>query len=139
MVTFFDISGVKGAREYAESIVNTVREPLLVLNKGLKVISASNAFYRVFKVSKKDTENRLIYELGNRQWDIPKLRQLLEEILPKNREFNDFVVEHKFPKIGHRKMLLNARRVYKAEEKTERILLAIEDITDKETSKRKKG
>jgi len=134
VVTFFDVTGIKRAREFAESIVDTVREPLLVLGGDLKVISANNSFYKTFKVSRKTTENRRIYDLGNRQWDIPKLRHLLEKILPQSTEFNDFMVEHRFPKIGYKKMLLNARRVFENTMKTERILLAIGDVTAQEPS-----
>jgi two-component system CheB/CheR fusion protein len=132
VMTFFDITATKLAREFAKSIVNTVREPLLVLDKDLKVVYANKSFYRDFRVGRKETENQRIYDLGNRQWDIPKFRHLLEKILPRNTEFNDFAVEHKFPKIGLKKMLLNARRIYEADMKTERILLAIEDITGRE-------
>ena len=125
------------ARAYAESIVDTVREPLLVLDGELRVKSASRSFYRVFGVTPQETGNRLVYELGNRQWDIPALRKLLTEILPQNTMFNDYEVEHTFPTIGHRTMLLNARRLYREENQTELILLAIEDITfEKEAEKR---
>jgi two-component system CheB/CheR fusion protein len=129
VITFSDITALKNAREYAESIVDTVREPLLVLDKDLKIITANNSFYKTFKVSIKETKNQLIYNLGNRQWNIPDLRKLLDDIIPMNREFNGYLVEHKFPKIGHKKMILNARRIYESDEKSERILLAIEDIT----------
>jgi two-component system CheB/CheR fusion protein len=129
IITFSDITSLKHAREYAESIVDTVREPLLVMDKDLRIITANNSFYNAFKVSRKETENQLIYNVGNRQWNIPDLRILLDDIIPKNREFNGYLVEHKFPKIGHKKMILNARRIYESDEKTERILLAIEDIT----------
>jgi two-component system CheB/CheR fusion protein len=129
VITFFDTTRVKSAQQYAQSIVDTVREPLIVLDRDLRVVSANASFYSNFKVNRKETEKRLIYDLGNGQWDIPTLRKLLEEILPKSTEFNDFIVEHTFPQLGHRKMLLNARRMYEADMKTERILLAIEDIT----------
>ena len=101
------------AQAYAESIVETVREPLLVLDKDLRVKSANHSFYQIFQVSKEETENQLIYDLGNKQWNIPKLRTLLEEILPRNIQFNDFEVEHTFPTIGRKVMLLNARRLYR--------------------------
>ncbi len=117
-------------RDYAESIVNTVREPFLVLNRDLKVVSASRSFYQIFKVVPRETEGKFIYNLGNRQWNIPKLRQLLEKILPKHAIFDNFEVEHKFPKIGKRIMLLNARRIPPPPAQPERILLAIEDITE---------
>jgi len=94
---------------YAQNIVDTVREPLLILDATLRVRSANRAFYHTFHVSSKETEGRLIYELGNGQWDIPDLRTLLEEIVPKSTIFEDFELEHTFPVIGRRVMLLNAR------------------------------
>ena len=96
---------------YAEGIVNTVRETLIVLDKDLRVVSANQVFYHTFQVTKEETESKPIFELGNRQWDIPSLRELLEQIIPQNTVFNHFRVEHDFPYIGHRIMLLNARRI----------------------------
>jgi signal transduction histidine kinase len=122
---------IEEAREYAQSIVATVREPLIVLDADLRVVSASRSFYRTFKVSPEETEGQLIYELGDRQWDIPRLRELLEGILPQNSVFNDFVVEHDFPTIGRRMMVLNARRIHGQGDSTRLILLAIEDETDR--------
>ncbi len=116
---------------YAESIIETVREPLVILGQDLRVRTASRAFYQAFQVIPSETENQLLYDLGNGQWDIPKLRTLLEEILPQNNQFNDFEVEHTFEGIGHRNMLLNARRIHLQGNQTELILLAIEDITDR--------
>jgi two-component system, chemotaxis family, CheB/CheR fusion protein len=133
VLTFIDISAqhfLNLAKNFAESIVDTVREPLLVLDGDLKVISANQAFYRTLHTSRKETENHLVYELGNNQWDIPKLRELLEDIIPQNTFFNDFKVEHDFPQIGHKTMLLNARRILAAGEHPSMILLAIEDISD---------
>lgn len=121
----------RGARVYAESIVETVREPLLVLDSNLRAISANKSFYRTFQVTPAETENLLIYELGGRQWDIPRLRELLEEILPENTHFQDFEVEHSFPTIGHRTMVLNARKIRPEENGPHLILLAIEDITER--------
>ena len=115
----------------ADDIVDTVRESLLVLDADLRVRRANRSFYRTFKVAPEDTEGRLVYELGNRQWDIPALRSLLEEILPKNTAFDDFEVEHRFESIGRKVMLLNARRVYRHGNHTESILLAVEDITER--------
>jgi PAS domain-containing protein len=103
---------VQEARDYAESIVETVREPLVVLDTNLKVISVNRAFYQTFKVTPEDTEGKLIYDLGNHQWDISKLRILLEEILPRNNQFQNFEVDHEFPTIGRKIMLLNARQIY---------------------------
>jgi diguanylate cyclase (GGDEF)-like protein/PAS domain S-box-containing protein len=119
------------ALEYAESIIETVREPLLVLDADLKIISANLSFYNTFKVTPARTVGNFIYELGNRQWDIPKLRTLLEEILPQNRRFDGFEVEHYFQNIGRKVMLLNACRIYHEHTGKQKILLAIEDITDR--------
>ncbi len=113
----------------AEAIVETVREPLLVLNGELRVRSANRSFYHTFQVSPEDTEDRPLYELGDHQWDIPRLRELLEHILPKDDQLHDFEVEHDFLNIGHKAMLLNARRLVKRNGGPELILLAIEDIT----------
>jgi two-component system CheB/CheR fusion protein len=136
VLTFTDISqrvaadaAVSQAQKLAEGIVDTVREPLIVLDKGLHVVSASRAFYSNFKVAEEETTGRLIYELGNRQWDIPALRNLLEQILTHDQSFDGFVVEHDFPLIGHHKMLLNARRIVDSDGATQMILLAMESIT----------
>ncbi len=120
---------VEEARNYAQGIVETLREPLLVLNGDLRVISANSAFYQFFKDVPQETENRLIYELGDHQWDIPALRNLLEEILPKDSVFQDFRVDFDFPAIGRRTMLLNARRLHRNSGREDLILLALEDIT----------
>ncbi|MDO8803955.1 MAG: histidine kinase dimerization/phospho-acceptor domain-containing protein, partial [Elusimicrobiota bacterium] len=117
------------AREYSDSIINTVREPLISLDQDLRVVSASRSFYEVFKVNPKDTVGQLIYDLGNKQWDIPKLRELLETILPQKATFDNYEVEHDFAAIGRRIMLLNARQIQRASGKERVILLAIEDIT----------
>ena len=116
---------------YAESIVETVREPLLVLDADLKIISANRNFYRTFKVAPGETIGSFIYNLGNKQWDIPKLRELLEEVLPEKEAFDDFEVTHDFQDIGHKIMLLNARQIYRKDIGTKMILLAIEDITER--------
>lgn len=100
---------------------------MIILDTDLKVISANKSFYRTFKVNEKETINRLIYNLGNKQWDIPELRILLEKILPKKKVFNDFEVRHKFPVIGEKTMLLNARQL----DSQQRILLAVEDVTER--------
>jgi two-component system CheB/CheR fusion protein len=122
---------VQVARDYAQAIIATIREPLIVLDGGLTVVFANQSFYRIFNVAPPETENRLIYELGNRQWDIPSLRELLEKVLPLNQVFQDFEVEHHFPELGHRTMLLNARRLARGEAAKDLILLAIEDVTDR--------
>ncbi len=118
------------ARDYAEGIVEAVVEPLIVLNLDLQVITANQAFYESFQVPRIETEEHSIFELGNRQWDIPKLRSLLLEILERDATFKDFEVEHKFEQIGYKVMLLNARKI-QAIDDTQTILLAIEDITEK--------
>jgi len=118
------------AQEYTESIVETIREPLIVLTPDLKVISANRSFYKMFHVTPEETEGRFVYSLCDHAWDIPALRELLEKIIPKNTHFNDFEVEHDFPAIGRRTMLLNARRVYREGQGTDTILLAIEDMTE---------
>jgi PAS domain S-box-containing protein len=115
----------------ADDIVDTVREPLLVLDSALRVRRANRSFYRTFGVAPGETEGRLVYELGSHQWDIPELRRLLEEVLPQNAAFDDFEVAHDFESIGRKVMLLNARRVYRESNHTESILLAIEDITER--------
>ncbi|NWG04377.1 MAG: PAS domain S-box protein [Syntrophaceae bacterium] len=127
---------VAEALAFAQNIIATVREPLVVLDAGLRILSANRAFYQVFEVMPKETEGCLLYELGNRQWDIPELRKLLEDILPQNTSFNDYEVEHDFPRIGQKTMLLNARRIYREANKTEMILLAIEDITERNQVKK---
>ena len=122
--------------EIFDNLLGSVREPLLVLDSDLKVVRANHSFYRTFKVEPKGTEGILIYDLGNRQWNIPKLKELLEDILPQNSAFNDFEVEHNFETIGRKIMHLNARRFYKESKQTQLILLAIEDVTEREYYKR---
>src|SRR5215210_1550598 len=119
---------VEDIQNYAQNIVDTVREPLLILDATLRVQSANRAFYQTFHVSAAETEGRLIYELGNGQWDIPALRRLLEDIVPKSSVFNDFELEHTFPVIGRRAMLLNARKL-QAGHHGELLVLAMEDVT----------
>ncbi len=119
---------VEDIQNYAQNIVDTVREPLLILDATLRVRSANRAFYQTFQVSAAETEGRLIYELGNGQWDIPDLRTLLEDIVPKSSMFDDFELEHTFPAIGRRFMLLNARKL-QAGQHGELLVLAMEDVT----------
>ncbi|MDQ1708055.1 MAG: two-component system, LuxR family, sensor kinase FixL [Pyrinomonadaceae bacterium] len=119
------------ALDYFQNIVETVREPLVILDSDLRVTGASRSFYNTFSVTKEETEGRLIYELGDRQWDIPALRTLLEEILPEHTEFNGFEVDHLFPRVGRRVILLNARQIVTEKRSATMILLAIEDITDR--------
>jgi len=133
-----DIAGSKlvevrihDAKELAENIVETLREPLLVLNSELKVITANRCFYDTFKVTPEATLGNFIYDLGNRQWDIPKLRVLLEDILPNSTVFNGYEVEHDFLDIGRKIILLNAREIFREEIGLHIILLAMEDITER--------
>ena len=102
----------------------------MVLDSDLKIISASRSFYNFFKVKPEETVGQIIYDLGNKQWDIPKLRELLKAILPEKTSFDDYEVEHDFTTIGKRTMLLNARQIERAMDKRRIILLAIEDITE---------
>jgi two-component system, chemotaxis family, CheB/CheR fusion protein len=142
VVTLADVTDLRRveiaehARAYAENIVNAVREPLLVLDPSLRVQMANRSFYRKFQVAPDETECRFVYDLGNRQWDIPELRKLLGEILPRQKVVDDFTVEHDFPGIGRKSMLLNARQIQTDEGDAPLILLAIEDTSEREWSKR---
>ncbi|MEI6262437.1 MAG: PAS domain-containing protein, partial [Deltaproteobacteria bacterium] len=120
---------IQDALEYAENIVETVREPLLVLNHDLKILTANHSFYDTFKVTQEETVGNFLFDLGNRQWDIPGLRTLLEEILPHETVFNDYEVDHDFPDIGRKVVLLNARQIFRKKIGSHIILLAMEDIT----------
>ena len=131
---------VREARDFAENIVDTVREPLIVLDQDLRVVSANSSFYNTFRVSSEETKGQFIYYLGSGQWDIPRLRELLEDILPENRSFENFEITHEFPGIGLKKMILNARRMVQGTEGRELILLAFRDVTHErltETSKQR--
>src|SRR5689334_21878222 len=119
---------VEDIQNYAQNIVDTVREPLLILDAALRVQSANRAFYQTFQVTPGETEGRLIYELGNGQWDIPDLRRLLEDIVPTSSVFDDFELEHTFPAIGRRALLLNARKLQDGRH-GELLVLAMEDVT----------
>ncbi len=120
---------IKDAMDYAHNILETQREPFLVLSRDLRVVSANRSFCDAFQVEKNETEGRFVYDLGNEQWNIPALRELLEKILPKDQAFDGFEVKHHFEHIGLKSMLLNARRIRKPGNHSELILLAIEDIT----------
>jgi PAS domain S-box-containing protein len=128
---------LKDALAYANNIIATLREPFLVLDRNLRVIRANHAFYTTFHVSNEETENRFIYELGNHQWDIPRLRMLLEQLLSNSHPIHDFEVEHTFPALGHRIMLLNACRLESLNGHADLILLAIEDIDDRRRAAKK--
>ncbi len=136
VVTFVDITNQKqvqgdlsDARNYAEGIVETVRSPILVLDNNLNVLSANRSFYRTFREDAKETVGKNIYDLGSNQWNIPKLRDCLEDIISKNISFHEFQVEHTFPSIGKKTMLLDGRRILLKGKGTEMILLSIEDVT----------
>ena len=115
---------------YAENIIATLREPFIVLDKSLRVMTANRSFYETFHVAPDETENHFLYDLGDRQWDIPKLRTLMEEVLSDHHPIYDFEVDHIFPTIGRKIMLLNAQRLYGKGARADLILLAMEDITD---------
>jgi PAS domain S-box-containing protein len=125
------LTAAREAQQYAEAIVSTVRQPLIVLDAQLRVVTANRGFLSTFEVTREQTEGRLIYDLGNRQWNVPRLRELLEKVIPQRAAFDDFEVEHGFPGIGTRTMLLNARRIEDTAGNPSRILLAIEDVTAK--------
>ena len=122
---------IKESRDYAEAIVETVREPLIVLDGKLRVKTANRSFYKAFQTLSGETEGHLIYELSNHQWDIPELRKLLEEILPQDTSFQDLEIEREFAAIGVRTMRLNGRRIAQGDSGTQMILLAIEDVTER--------
>jgi diguanylate cyclase (GGDEF)-like protein/PAS domain S-box-containing protein len=124
-------SEIQDAREYAENIVETVREPLVVLDSELKILTANHSFYQTFRVTPEETIGNFIYDLGNRQWDIPRLQVLVEEILPHDTVINDYEVEHDFPGIGRKIILLNARQIFRKKIGSHIILLAMEDITER--------
>ena len=131
LLVLLDIDVTKHARNYAEAIVETVRQPLVILAKDLKIRTANRAFYETFNASKAETENRSIYNLGNGQWNIPELHQALENVLPKSGGFVDFEVDHEFENIGRRTMLVSAREIEQPAPQRRTILLAIEDITSR--------
>lgn len=116
-----------------EILTETAREPFLVLDKNLQVIKANHAFYQIFGGAKEETEGKFVYDLGNRQWNLPELRKLLEEILPQRKIFNDYEVEHRFPSIGRRIMILNARQL----DTVQLIILCFEDVTVKREAEKK--
>lgn len=138
VVIFFDIDVLKRtlraaeeARDYAEGLIETVREPLIVLDADLRVERATAAFYETFRVSRAETEGRLIYDLGDGQWNLPRLRELLGEALFQNHSFEDMEIEHAFPHIGRRRMLLNGKRISPDGAHRRSVLLAIEDVTER--------
>jgi len=131
VLMLIDIDAAKRGLDFAEAIVETVREPLVILNQNLLVLKANKAFYQAFRAVREETEDRLIYDLGNGQWNIPKLRELLENILPAHSTFRDFEVTHEFQHVGRKVMLLNASEIFNPNAQARTILLAIEDATDR--------
>ena len=141
IVSFVDIDTArrafeqaKAARDQAEAIIATVRGPLVVLDADLRVVTASRSFYETFRVASAETEHRSLFEIGNHQWNIPALRTLLEEVLPRDSVVNDFEVEHDFQTLGRRTMLLNARRLLSGTAPPGSILLSIEDVTERRSA-----
>jgi two-component sensor histidine kinase len=131
-------TAIPDAWALAQGIVDTVREPVLVLDKDLRVVTASRSFYSGFKVNPSDTQGKLLYALGDGQWDIPKLRVLLENIIPEKGVMEGYEVEHEFPGLGRRTMCLNARQVFYEGGANTTILLGMEDITDRRNLEREK-
>lgn len=121
------------ALHYMKTLVDVAREPFLILNANLRVVSANPTFYQTFRVLPEQTENKFVYKLGNGQWDIPALKNLLEKILPEKKSVKNYEVTHVFETIGRKTMLLNARQI----DSVQLIILAIEDITDRKTLEEK--
>lgn len=131
VLMLIDIDASKRGLDFAEAIVETVREPLVILNQNLQVVQANKTFYEAFHATREGTEKQLIYDLGNGQWNIPKLRELLESILPAHSTFRDFEVTHEFEHVGRKVMLLNASEIFNPNAQARNILLAIEDATER--------
>ena len=131
VLMLIDIDAAKRGLDFAEAIVETVREPLVILNQNLQVMKANKTFYATFQAARDETEGHLIYDLGNGQWNIPKLRELLENIVPAHSTFRDFEVTHDFEHVGRKVMLLNASEIFDPNAQARTILLAIEDATDR--------
>ncbi len=131
VLMLIDIDAAKRGQDFAEAIVETVREPLVILGQNLRVLKANKTFYDTFRAVRDETEERLIYDLGNGQWNIPKLRELLESVLPAHSTFRDFEVTHEFEHVGRKVMLLNASEIFNPNAQARTILLAIEDATDR--------
>ncbi|HEX3527523.1 MAG TPA: chemotaxis protein CheB [Thermoanaerobaculia bacterium] len=131
VIMLVDVEKIKRSREYAENIIATIRESLLVLDENLRVLKASRSFYDTFKATPEETEGRLLYDLGAGQLDIPELRRLLSEVVPHNDSFEEFEVERVFERIGPRSLLLDARRLFQESGQSILILLTIQDITER--------
>jgi two-component system CheB/CheR fusion protein len=131
VLMLIDIDAARRGLDFAEAIVETVREPLVILSQNLQIMKANRAFYETFRAVREQTEGRLIYDLGNGQWDIPKLRELLENILPAHSTFRNFEVTHEFEHVGRKVMLLNASEMFNPNAQARTILLAVEDVTER--------
>jgi len=138
MVDDYPLNSADGRRKLEHAIVDTVREPLVVLDGALRVITASRSFYLAFKETPDQVEGRMLYELGNGQWNVPALRQLLQGIIQQHTTLEEYEVEHEFPVIGQRTMLLNARKVVYEGNNGTSLLLAIEDVTQRRALEREK-
>jgi two-component system, chemotaxis family, CheB/CheR fusion protein len=131
VLMLIDIDAAKRGLDFAEAIVETVREPLVILSQNLQVMRANKRFYETFRTTREKTEQRLIWDLGDGQWNIPALRELLERVLPAHSTFRNFEVTHEFEKVGRKVMLLNASEIFDPNAQARTILLAIEDVTDR--------
>src|SRR5881227_1447818 len=138
MVEEDPMTGAKQRRSLEEAIVDTVREPLIVLDEAMRVLIASRSFYSAFQVTKPEAEGRSLFELGNGQWNIASLREPLGKIIPEHATIEGFEVEHDFPTLGQRTMLLNARKVFYEGNNSTSLLVAIEDITERRALEREK-
>jgi len=136
MVEIDPFARIKDGRTFAQAIVDTIREPLLVLDKDLRVVAASRAFYLTFKIDRQDVQGRPLYALGDGQWNIPELKLLLEKIVPQHTVMEGYEVQQDFSGLGRRAMLLNARQVFYETDSHTLILLAIEDVTDRRAAER---
>ena len=138
MADYNPLATVAHGHSLAEAIVDTVREPLIVLDRDLRVIAASRSFYRTFGEEPGTTEGRMLFDLGDGQWNIPALRIVLQDIIPKHSTVEAYEVEHEFPTLGRRVMLLNARRVLDETGSDSALLVAIEDVTQRRDAEREK-
>ena len=132
------MTGANQRRSLEEAIVDTVREPLIVLDEAMRVLIASRSFYSAFQVTKQEAEGRSLFELGNGQWNIASLRERLGKIVPDHATIEGFEVEHDFPTLGQRTMLLNARKVFYEGNGSTSLLVAIEDVTERRALEREK-
>jgi two-component sensor histidine kinase len=132
------VTGADHSRSLDEAIVDTVREPLVVLDDALRVVVASRSFYRAFEVTREETEGRRFHQLGTGQWNNPQLRELLAQVIPHHTTIEEFEIEYDFPMIGRRTMLLNARKVFYEGNNGTNLLIAIEDVTGRRTLEREK-